>query len=107
LYFFVLLLNTFSVLLRCTSLLLTDDDEKRTLFCEVVIHHLLYPQYSTDVYDTMSVLIRTTSSLLHVSLYVLIRNTGNGDVKYKFYNTFVQCMESPSVRGSVSNNFAD
>jgi hypothetical protein len=36
-----------------------------------------------------------------------IANTSSGIVRYKFYNKFVQYMESPGVRSVVGNHFAD
>jgi hypothetical protein len=36
-----------------------------------------------------------------------IEITTNGVIRYKFYNKFVQCMESPRVRSSVGNHFMD
>ena len=36
-----------------------------------------------------------------------ISNSEYGSVRYKFYNKFVQSIESPSVRGKVGNHFAD
>jgi hypothetical protein len=33
--------------------------------------------------------------------------TTNGSVRYKFYNKFVQSMESPGVRSVISNHFMD
>jgi hypothetical protein len=34
-----------------------------------------------------------------------ITSTANGRIRYKFYNKFVQCVESPSVRTAVGNHF--
>ena len=36
-----------------------------------------------------------------------IKNTNNGDVRYKFYNKFVQSLESPSVKDLVGSHIGD
>jgi hypothetical protein len=36
-----------------------------------------------------------------------VKTTDNGPVRYKFYNKFVQSMESPGVRTCVGNHFVD
>ena len=36
-----------------------------------------------------------------------IHNTEHGAVRYKFYNKFVQSIESPSVRGKIGSHIAD
>ena len=36
-----------------------------------------------------------------------IKHTNNGDIRYKFYNKFVQSLESPSVRDLVGSHLGD
>ena len=36
-----------------------------------------------------------------------IKHTNNGDIRYKFYNKFVQSLESPSVRVLVGSHLGD
>ena len=36
-----------------------------------------------------------------------IKHTNNGDIRYKFYNKFVQILESPSVRDLVGSHLGD
>ena len=36
-----------------------------------------------------------------------IKHTNNGDVRFKFYNKFIQSLESPSVRGQVGSHLGD
>ena len=36
-----------------------------------------------------------------------IKHTNNGDIRYKFYNKFVQSLESPSVKDSVGSHIGD
>jgi hypothetical protein len=47
------------------------------------------------------------NSLVFCNCLTFVRGTDNGTVRYKFYNKFVQSMESPSVRGKVGYNVAD
>ena len=35
-----------------------------------------------------------------------IHNTEHGTVRYKFYNKFIQSIESPSVRGKIGSHIA-
>jgi hypothetical protein len=36
-----------------------------------------------------------------------LKSSNNGTIRYKFYNKFVQSMESPGVRNCVGNHYAD
>ena len=36
-----------------------------------------------------------------------IKHTNNGDIRYKFYNKFVQSLESPSVKDLVGSHIGD
>jgi hypothetical protein len=51
--------------------------------------------------------IMDNNSIVGRNCLTFMRNTGNGDIRYKFYNKFVQSVESPSVRRAVGNHFAN
>ena len=36
-----------------------------------------------------------------------IKHTNNGDIRYKFYNKFIQSLESPSVKDLVGSHMGD
>ena len=38
---------------------------------------------------------------------IFIKHTNNGDIRYKFYNKFVQSLESPSVRDLIGSHIGD
>ena len=38
---------------------------------------------------------------------IFIKHTNNGDIRYKFYNKFVQSLESPSVKDLVGSHIGD
>ena len=56
---------------------------------------------------------KQTNTILNNNFYVgqncltFISVSEYGSVRYKFYNKFVQSIESPCVRGKVGNHFAD
>jgi hypothetical protein len=51
--------------------------------------------------------ILDNDKLVSRNCLTFIRETDNGTVRYKFYNKFVQSMESPSVRRNIGSHIAD
>ena len=51
--------------------------------------------------------IMDNDKLVGKNCLTFIHNTEHGKVRYKFYNKFVQSIESPSVRGKIGSHIAD
>ena len=51
--------------------------------------------------------IMDNDKLVGKNCLTIIHNTEHGRVRYKFYNKFVQSIESPSVRGKIGSHIAD
>ena len=51
--------------------------------------------------------IMDNDKLVGKNCLTFIHNTENGVVRYKFYNKFIQSIESPSVRGKIGSHIAD
>jgi hypothetical protein len=54
-----------------------------------------------------SITILDNNYLVGRNCLTFIKTTTNGTVRYKFYNKFVQSMESPGVRSTIGNHFMD
>ncbi|KAK8838418.1 hypothetical protein M9Y10_033047 [Tritrichomonas musculus] len=57
--------------------------------------------------DTGDYIIMDNDKLVGKNCLTFIHNTEHGRVRYKFYNKFVQSIESPSVRGKIGSHIAD
>ena len=51
--------------------------------------------------------IMDNDKLVGKNCLTFLHNTEHGRVRYKFYNKFVQSIESPSVRGKIGSHIAD
>ncbi|KAK8837707.1 hypothetical protein M9Y10_036247 [Tritrichomonas musculus] len=84
---------------------------------ESVIHYLLkqpnfrmqgdFPEEIEDInlQDTCTIL--SNDCFVGKNCLTFISKSTFGTVRYKFYNKFVQSIESPSVRGKVGNHYSD
>jgi hypothetical protein len=57
--------------------------------------------------DANATILANNNKVSRNCLSFISDDRDGGSVRYKFYNKFVQFMESPSVRGKVGNHFAD
>jgi hypothetical protein len=57
--------------------------------------------------DEECITILDNNKLVGRNCLTFIETTTNGTVRYKFYNKFIQSMESPGVRSVIGNHFMD
>ena len=55
-------------------------------------------------YDLATHTILDNDFKISKNCMTFIKHTNNGDIRYKFYNKFVQSLESPSVRDLVGSH---
>ena len=55
-------------------------------------------------YDLATHTILDNDFKISKNCLTFIKHTNNGDIRYKFYNKFVQSLESPSVRDLVGSH---
>ena len=60
-----------------------------------------------ESYDLATHTILDNDFKISRNCLTFIKHTNNGDIRYKFYNKFVQCLESPSVRDLVGSQLGD
>jgi hypothetical protein len=81
-------------------------DYKGVFNKDMVVRHLM--QHGFGMQNTVvgePTIIDNNASVSRNCL-TFIRDTDNGTVRYKFYNKFVQSMESPSVRRRIGSHVA-
>ena len=60
-----------------------------------------------ESYDLATHTILDNDFKISRNCLIFFKHTNNGDIRYKFYNKFVQILESPSVRDLVGNHLGD
>ena len=75
---------------------------------EVVRYLIENKDYVMEGYNTTGdYIIMDNNKLVGKNCLTFLHNTEHGRVRYKFYNKFIQSIESPSVRGKIGSHIAD